>query len=171
MFNYAGSQTMGRPFRSTGNEGWPYPEIPMLSFWSKDYLDDQTNAFNKLQKLDCRGKPHGEPFSVDPLEGLSELEEHDLKWRVKQLGKTVNHWEIVESDFPSILEQTFLAQTGALDTRTTMVSKGGSQALTRHKQFNGAMLMTNRLRAFHRDDGTSSWLAPFQDLFVDADNM
>jgi hypothetical protein len=124
----------------------------LLSFWSQKFLKARTAAHKTLRELSSHKGPN---FLVDWKTGFSRRQRNDLMWRAELFGKVEpDHWELLEADFPSVLDQPFLGQHTPLDPRTTMATRDEEQALNMHKDFKGAILMTNDLRAFHRNDGT-----------------
>jgi hypothetical protein len=127
----------------------------MLSFWSQEFLASKASAHKKLSEIERKAKAKDRPFSVEPLEGLSTLQKKDLRWRAKLHNRKPEHWHMSESDFPSILEQPFLGQASPLDPKITMGNGSKAQALSQQEKFEGSVLMTSSLRAFHRDDGES----------------
>lgn len=150
LFNYSGSQRMGQPFRNAGSSDWPYPTIASLSFCSQKLLAERLHSCDLLAQFEI---PNDKVLFVDPLEGFSDLQQADLKWRTQLFNKELNHWDMVKADLPSALEQRFLSQISHSGPRVSKKLLGKAQPLSMHQQFQGSFLVTDPLSVFHRDDG------------------
>ncbi|KAE8864905.1 hypothetical protein PTNB73_05793 [Pyrenophora teres f. teres] len=151
LFFHTVSKTMGRPFIKAGRAGWPYLEIEQFDMRNTQSIQDSRDLLRILKSDDqFKTKLDTGVFVGDKNENLRK----DVEWRADYVGKTVNFWELAESDLPWQLSEgsQFNMNGPSEGIRTTRLEQV-SQSLTRHPQYKDAYLARNPLRCFHRDDG------------------
>ena len=156
MFRH--DQNPGRAFWKAGIPGFPFLELDSLQFRQTDELQhlrdvytllkerqDLTDTLNKL----CLTGDNNETF------------EGDIAWRLKQLGKRLNWWDLAVADIPfELSERLGFGDDGPLrhpsfGTTSVDLSVLGSKC----DQFEHAQLVLAPFRCWHRNDGTFPSLA------------
>ncbi|KAI1569797.1 hypothetical protein PtrEW4_005657 [Pyrenophora tritici-repentis] len=132
LFFHTGSKTMGRPFIKAGRAGWSYLEIEQFDMHNTQSIQDSRDLLRILKSDDqFKTKLDTSVFVGDKDQNLRK----DVEWRTDYVGKTVNFWELAESDLPWKLSEgsQFNMNGPSEGIRTTRLEQV-SQSLTRHPQ-------------------------------------
>ncbi|KAF7567174.1 hypothetical protein A1F94_007429 [Pyrenophora tritici-repentis] len=123
---------MGRPFIKAGRAGWSYLEIEQFDMHNTQSIQDSRDLLRILKSDDqFKTKLDTSVFVGDKDQNLRK----DVEWRTDYVGKTVNFWELAESDLPWKLSEgsQFNMNGPSEGIRTTRLEQV-SQSLTRHPQ-------------------------------------
>jgi hypothetical protein len=151
MFIHSGNGKVGKPFQNAGSSGWPYPNMKLLSLYSRDYILEQTDAFDLLKSMELL--KNGPGATADTLTGLSPRQKFDLRWRHSIVGRKLSFWSMIESNFPYVLRQFVgLHDRGRL-VKKQLLNHKSSQTIASHEVYKDSVLMICQLYAFHRSDG------------------
>ena len=150
MFRH--DQNPGRPFWKAGIPGFPFLEVDAIQFRQTEELQHQRDVYTLLE-------PRADLW--EPLKKLCLIGDHnesfeqDLAWRLKQLGKPLDWWDLIVADIPfELSERLAFGDDGPL-RHPSFGTTGLDPSIIASKsdQFEHAQLVSAPFRCFHRNDG------------------
>lgn len=138
------------------SQSWPYQEVEILNFRSREEYDTMRNIYATVLDETLENDEFREKLDKQSRGTMSDGLAQDLKWRADHLGDTLGYTELVGSDIPYHLTQlpTLEAAHGPKDMPKALNAQHVEQTLWNHDFYDTAQLVRNKVRCFHRPDGT-----------------
>lgn len=136
----------------TNNTSWPYTQIEAITLQNRDRLRNKLD----VQRILREGHPQlsgiAKQLDAETTQGLGSDILHDLEWRSKHMGRSLNYWETVHSDFTKQLTG------GAAQLPDSALTKYDglkleTQSLQSTDLYENAHVVRSFFRCFQRSDG------------------